>query len=143
MKEAIASLQSSDGWQRWLATRRHFHTYSFGNQLLIATQRPEATRVAGFRAWLGLGYCVRKGECSIRISAPVPPSKKALEKWRREGSDPSRRPRPTSASSRSSTAHRSSRSRGWNGQVTEGRPKAELATQAKLLQQARKSGNPI
>jgi hypothetical protein len=39
MRAAIASLQTSEGWQRWLATRRHFHSYSLHNQLLIATQR--------------------------------------------------------------------------------------------------------
>jgi hypothetical protein len=32
------------------------------NQLLIAFQDPDANRVAGFRAWLALGYCVRKGK---------------------------------------------------------------------------------
>jgi N-terminal domain of anti-restriction factor ArdC len=40
---------------------------SLANQLLIAMQKPEATRVAGFRAWLKLGYCVRKGESALRI----------------------------------------------------------------------------
>jgi antirestriction protein ArdC len=28
--------------------------------------------VAGFKAWLALGYCVRKGERAIRIIAPMP-----------------------------------------------------------------------
>lgn len=93
MKAAIAALQTSEGWQRWLTTRRHFRAYSLHNQLLIAHQCPEATRVAGFRAWLGLGYCVRKGEKAIRIWAPVPPSKKALESWRRAGSPPDDKPR--------------------------------------------------
>jgi len=32
---------------------------------------PEATFVAGFTAWLKLGYCVRKGERAIRILAPM------------------------------------------------------------------------
>ena len=77
MTEAIEALRTSEGWQRWLRARRHFHSYSFHNQLLIAHQCPEATRVAGFRAWLALGYCVRKGERAIRIWAPMPPSKKA------------------------------------------------------------------
>ena len=36
---------------------------------------PEATRVAGFRKWLELGYCVRKGERGIRIMAPLPSPK--------------------------------------------------------------------
>ena len=27
-REAVERLRSSEGWQRWLATRRHFHAYS-------------------------------------------------------------------------------------------------------------------
>ena len=45
--------------------------YSFGNQLLIAMQCPDATYVAGFRAFLDLNRCVRKGERAIRILAPM------------------------------------------------------------------------
>jgi len=33
-------------------------------------QKPDATRVAGFHAWLKLGYAVRKGEKAIVILAP-------------------------------------------------------------------------
>jgi antirestriction protein ArdC len=88
MQEAIGALQSSEGWGRWLRARRHFRTYSLHNQLLIAHQCPQATRVAGFRAWLELGYCVRKGEKALRIWAPVPPSKKVIEKWKQEGANP-------------------------------------------------------
>jgi hypothetical protein len=60
-RQAVERLRSSDGWQRWLAGRRHFHCYSLANQLLIARAMPGATRVAGFKTWLKLGYCVRKG----------------------------------------------------------------------------------
>ncbi|HET9185843.1 MAG TPA: ArdC-like ssDNA-binding domain-containing protein [Solirubrobacterales bacterium] len=88
MAEAIAVLTSSEGWERWLRARRRFRTYSLDNQLLIAHQCPEATHVAGFRAWLGLGYCVGKGQKAIRIWAPLPPSKKAIERWKREGARP-------------------------------------------------------
>jgi antirestriction protein ArdC len=38
--------------------------------MLIAMQRPDATRVAGFRTWQELGRQVRKGEHAIRILAP-------------------------------------------------------------------------
>lgn len=92
MSSAIEDLRSSDGWQRWLRARRHFHAYSLHNQLLIAHQRPDATHVAGFRAWLNLGYAVRKGEHALRIWAPMPPSKRALEAWRKTGSNPDDRP---------------------------------------------------
>ena len=90
---AVEQLKSSDGWQAWLRVRRHFHSRSLANQLLIAMQRPDATRVAGFRAWLKLGYCVRRGETAIRIWVPIPPSKRQLEQWRQDGADPAAKPR--------------------------------------------------
>ena len=91
--EAVQALQTSAGWQNWLKSRRHFHRYSLANQLLIAMQRPEATRVAGFRAWLKLGYCVRKGERAIRIWVPMAPSKKQLDAWRAAGALAEDKPR--------------------------------------------------
>jgi antirestriction protein ArdC len=93
MAEAIEQLRSSEGWQRWLRVRRHFHSYSLHNQLLIAFQAPGATRVAGFRRWLSLGYAVRKGERGLSIWAPCPPSKRKLQAWRDAGADPDERPR--------------------------------------------------
>ena len=92
-RQAAEQLRSSEGWQRWLASRRHFHGYSLANQLLIAMARPTATRVAGFRKWLELGYAVDRGERAIKIWAPCPPSRKQLERWKREGADPDARPR--------------------------------------------------
>ena len=85
-QQAVERLRSSDGWQQWLRTRAVFHAYSLGNQLLIAMQHPTATQVAGFRAWLKLGYCVRKGEKGIRIWAPCPPTARQLETWCQNGS---------------------------------------------------------
>ena len=38
---------------------------------MIAFQCPQARHVTGFRRWLELGRCVRKGEKAIRIFAPV------------------------------------------------------------------------
>jgi antirestriction protein ArdC len=93
MAEALGALCSSEGWQRWLAVRASFRTYSLHNQILVAYQRPDATRVAGFRRWLELGYAVRKGERGIRIWAPCPPSKKRIQEWRRAGSRPEEEPR--------------------------------------------------
>jgi len=45
--------------------------YSLNNVLLIASQRPDATRVAGFRAWRKLGRYVRKGEKGLMVIAPI------------------------------------------------------------------------
>jgi antirestriction protein ArdC len=93
MAAAVDALGTSEGWKRWLAVRHRFHHYSFKNQLLIAHQRPGATWVASFSHWLKLGYCVRKGEHSIRIWKPCDPSKKEMERWRKEGADPTTRPK--------------------------------------------------
>jgi hypothetical protein len=73
LEQAARALLSSKGWQRWVRVRatNGLARYSFGNQLLIAMQRPDATYVAGFRAFLELNRCVRKGERSIRILAPM------------------------------------------------------------------------
>ena len=56
-------------------------------------QRPDATRVAGFNAWLALGYCVRRGETGLRPRVPCPPSKAKLQAWRDAGADPGEKPR--------------------------------------------------
>jgi hypothetical protein len=71
LRQATSALLTSEGWQRWLRTRSRFHRYSLRNTLLIAFQCPHATHVAGFRKWLELGRCVRKGETAIRIFAPI------------------------------------------------------------------------
>ncbi len=85
--QAVEALKTSDGWRQWLGARRHFHNYSLANQLLIALQCPDATRVAGFRSWLKLGYCVRRGEQALRIWVPIPPSKRAIQQWDADGAD--------------------------------------------------------
>lgn len=95
MSRAVDQLRSTEGWQRWLRVRRHFHKYSFRNQLLIAFQMPEATVVAGRKRWREIGYEVRDSETrkGIDIWAPCRPSKKALRKWRAEGTDPNTKPK--------------------------------------------------
>jgi len=71
LSEGVARLTTSDEWQRYLRFQSAFHTYSFGNVLLIAAQRPTATRVAGFHAWRKLGRHVLKGERAIWVLAPM------------------------------------------------------------------------
>ena len=61
----------SDALTAYLDAMSRFHTYSFGNILEIARQRPTATRVAGLYAWNQLGRKVKKGERGIRILAPI------------------------------------------------------------------------
>src|SRR5438270_4620306 len=68
---AVDALVASERWQAWLESRARFHGYSLGNTLLIALQRPDATKVAGYRAWQEMGRQVRKGEKGIAILAPI------------------------------------------------------------------------
>jgi len=55
----------------YLAAMARFHSYSFGNIMSIARQRPTATRVAGFHTWKELGRFVKRGEKGIQILAPM------------------------------------------------------------------------
>jgi hypothetical protein len=61
----------SEGLTAYLTAMGRFHTYSLGNILEIARQRPAATRVAGMYAWNQLGRRINKGEKGIRILAPM------------------------------------------------------------------------
>jgi len=61
----------SDALTAYLNAMSCFHSYSFGNVLEIARQRPTATKVAGMYAWNQLGRRVKKGEKGIRILAPI------------------------------------------------------------------------
>ena len=54
-----------------LGAMSRFSKYSLANQMLIFGQRPDATRVQGYRAWNNAGYQVRKGEKGIAIYAPM------------------------------------------------------------------------
>src|SRR3954470_24913359 len=77
LAQAARALLTSDGWRRWLTVRASngLSRYSLRNQLLIAldchARGITPTYVAGFRAFLALNRCVRKGERAIKILAPV------------------------------------------------------------------------
>lgn len=98
VERAVRALLTSGGWQQWVRVRstNGLARYSFGNQLLIAMQRPDATFVAGFRAFLALNRCVRKGERAIRVLAPMT--------IRRRGKEPGeQKPQPRSAGEKPDT----------------------------------------
>jgi antirestriction protein ArdC len=71
--QLIAALNEgrSETLTQYLSAMARFHRYSFGNIMLIASQRRNATRVAGFRTWNKLGRFVRKGEKGIFVLAPI------------------------------------------------------------------------
>ena len=61
----------SEALTAFLDAMAHFRNYSFGNVLLIARQKPQATNVAGMWAWNQLGRRVKRGEKGIAILAPM------------------------------------------------------------------------
>jgi hypothetical protein len=61
----------SEGLKEYLAAMARFRRYSWHNVMLIASQKPNATHVAGFHAWQKLGRFVKKGEKGILILAPI------------------------------------------------------------------------
>ena len=69
----VASLEAghSEVLTQYLGAMAKFHTYSFGNVMLIARQKPSASNVAGVRTWNSLGRFVRRGEKGILILAPM------------------------------------------------------------------------
>lgn len=67
--EQVEQLRDSTAWTNYLNFARSFHHYSLGNLLLILAQLPEASHVAGYRAWQHHGRQVRKGEKGLRIFA--------------------------------------------------------------------------
>ncbi len=69
LEEGLAELLSSGDWQRYLKVQSQFHNYSFNNVLLILSQFPEASRVAGYQRWQEMGRQVKKGSKSIKILA--------------------------------------------------------------------------
>lgn len=71
LKAAVAAIQDSEAFKAYLRTQARFHRYSFRNVMLIWSQCPHATQVAGYETWRALGRQVRKGETGIRIYAPV------------------------------------------------------------------------
>src|SRR2546425_218781 len=70
LEHGIDSILTSERFGEYLKTLARFHSYSFSNVLLIRMQRPDATRVAGYRKWQELGRQVKKGERGIAILVP-------------------------------------------------------------------------
>ncbi len=73
LERGLTEVFNSDSYKNYLSTMSKFHNYSFNNTLLIAMQKPEASLVAGYKAWQkNFDRHVNKGEKAIRILAPAP-----------------------------------------------------------------------
>jgi antirestriction protein ArdC len=73
IEQLIAALNEgrSETLTQYLAAIGRFHRYTLRNVMLIASQKPTATYVAGFHTWHKLGRFVKKGEKGILILAPI------------------------------------------------------------------------
>src|SRR5215213_7600873 len=71
LEQAVSAIHDSDTFRSYLDAQARFHQYSFGNVLLILSQKPDATRVAGYQTWKQLGRQVRRGERGLRIIVPL------------------------------------------------------------------------
>lgn len=73
LEQGVQDIFHSGQYQEFLKVMSKFHGYSLNNQLLILMQCPEASLVAGYRAWqTKFERQVKKGEKAIRILAPCP-----------------------------------------------------------------------
>lgn len=72
-EQLVAALNAgrSEALTGYLKAIGRFRRYSLHNVLLIASQKPDASYVAGFRTWNQLGRFVKKGEKGILILAPI------------------------------------------------------------------------
>ena len=72
LEEGVRDVYQSGRYQDHLKAVSRFHKYSWGNTILILSQKPEATYVAGYHTWnTDFNRHVRRGEKAIRILTPV------------------------------------------------------------------------
>ena len=71
IEQGVKDVFSSDNFRNYLTFLSKFHTYSLNNMILIMSQYPEATLVAGYNSWSkNFNRHVNKGEKAIKILAP-------------------------------------------------------------------------
>ncbi|MBC1890074.1 toprim domain-containing protein [Listeria booriae] len=72
-EDGIKEYLASEKYQSYLRTMSKFHTYSYRNVMLILSQNPDATRVAGYKSWKNnFNRQVQSGEKGIKIIGYVP-----------------------------------------------------------------------
>ena len=73
LEKGIREVFESGRYEAYLKTMSRFHGYSLNNTILIHLQKPNATLIAGYRAWQEKFHRnVMKGEKGIQILAPAP-----------------------------------------------------------------------
>lgn len=82
--EGVKNIVEKGEYEKFLKFSKNFHNYSFNNILLIFSQMPEATQVAGFAKWKSMGRNLKKGAEGIQIIYPI---KRAYIKTTMTGQD--------------------------------------------------------
>ena len=82
--EGVKNIVEKGEYEKFLKFSKNFHNYSFNNILLIFSQMPEATQVAGFAKWKSMGRNLKKGAKGIQIIYPI---KRAYIKTTMTGQD--------------------------------------------------------
>lgn len=67
----VTNIIKSGEFEKFLKFSKNFHNYSFNNIVLIFSQMPEATQVAGFKKWESMGRRLKKGAKGIQIIYPI------------------------------------------------------------------------
>lgn len=105
--EALANetdlVKQDEMFKAWLRCASRFYRYSFGNQLLIGAQCPDATKVAGFQKWRSMGRFVQKGQKAIYIMAPIVRQTQHPDETRSQDADPTKAKRKCIAGFRAAT----------------------------------------
>lgn len=80
LEKGVKDVFESDRYKEYLDFMSKFYNYSVNNIILIMAQKPDASLIAGYKAWqTKFNRHVRKGEKGISILAPCP-HKKIVEK---------------------------------------------------------------
>lgn len=73
LEQGVHEVFEDENYIKYLDVMSRFYNYSAYNCILILMQKPDATLVAGYKAWqTKFKRQVKKGENAIRILAPMP-----------------------------------------------------------------------
>lgn len=71
IEQGVKNIYTSDKYKKYLQFISKFHNYSFNNTILIVSQFPTASLIAGYTSWnKNFKRHVNKGEKAIKILAP-------------------------------------------------------------------------
>lgn len=72
LEQGVQDVFKTKNYQDYLRFMGKFHQYSVNNSILIHSQMPDATHVAGFNTWKAMKRHVKSGEKGIQIMSGMP-----------------------------------------------------------------------